>query len=88
MIIITDSIRTVSITAKEKNSDGSFVECSAERTAEIVFGKDHHYPYSQIKKCFCAMYVDWHLQGINDNPGIICTIQELPVIDHRELTDI
>lgn len=85
---ITDGIRTVRVTAKELNNEGNWVECPEARVAEIVFGKNHFYPYSRIKDVYAGLYVDWHLKGINDNPGIICTVEELPVIDQRELTDI
>ena len=85
---LTDGIRTVRITAKELDSVGNWTECTEDRVAEIVFGKDHAYPYSRLKDVYAGFYVDWHLKGISNRPGIICTVEELPVIDHRELTDI
>ncbi len=85
---LTDGIRTVRVTAKELDSYGNWVKCSEKRIVEIVLGKDHFYPYSRIKDVYAGFYVDWHLQGINDTPGIIFTVEELPVITSQELTDI
>lgn len=82
---LTDGIRTVRITAKELDEKGNWVECSEERVVEIVLGKDHFYPYSHVKDVYVGFYVDWH---ISDRPGVLFTIEELPVITAQELTDI
>ena len=82
---LTDGLRTVRVTAKELNSEGNWIECSEERVAEIVLGKDHPWPYSRMKDVYVGFYVDWH---ISDRPGVLFTIEELPVITAQELTDI
>lgn len=85
---LTDGIRTVRVTAKELNSEGNWIECPEEHVVEIVLGKDHFYPYSPMKDVYFGFYVDWHLQGTNDKPEMIFTIEELPVITAQDITDI